>query len=1352
MEGSEEQPGFTGHVWSQLQSMSQQSTPRGRGHRGGHRGGRHTGRGHGFHQHHHMNGSQASFFSNQQSVPSSNNSEDFPPLGAPQQAPSRNTPFYPQSQPQHQYQPQYQHQPPVQQFDNFRHGTPREFQDRARGHHRGHPGRYGQPPHIPATAHAMDAGQYANYGRPPPRHAQLYQHNPANYGTAEQQRNMRHILMSQSDYLNEVGRKAYGAHKLSREESLLKENFRKDLESVAKEALTNKYPDIDAENIKLKCYGSLANGFALAGCDMDLLLSLPEYQETKSKTTPPDVENGPELEQDAEEDEERVFNMEIRRVLEKAFLDKEYGARLLENTRVPILRICERPSPELLHNLCEYRASWEKSSFETPADQPITEPAEEPDSTSIDAVNQALSELEIKDLPSPMPATRGNADLEFKGDCGIQCDINFANFVAMHNSTLLKLYQSFDPRVGDVGIFVKIWAKARDINTPYRGTLSSYGYILLVLHYLMNIASPPVIPNLQYLAKLSDGWNPDKEIPLFEGFDIRFIHDPDQIKALQQEMAATKNRETSSQLLRGFFRYYATREGFHWTRDVISIRQRGGLLSKSEKGWTEAKWAPAKKHVRLRYLLSIEDPFEVEHNVGRTVGHHGLVSIRDEFRRAWSILEKVGNGAEISVDEFLEPVTDRVDTLRKDQQFHKQKVLDMKQELELKEKLLMQKMQSEDPGSQNDGTSGNSDHGIPQAHSSSKEERRSPDSQLTSTHSHQDIKMRKRKSSRQISESWRLRKVSMDSDDEEEDSEHEAADRAGGSISPKSNAPQPGGTGSEGVDKANDFFCSRKDVLLANGLDQDGNPVAWDIDTQEGRWLHWRDTKISKGTMQEFSNPTLRELNEQCPYDPNRPSPYSTKQYRSQFERMRAEQPPWPANSENSSIPDSAQPASHPRQAIRVVAESLDARQSRPHEESHVDTTSDTPQQPRDNKVGKATPWDNSTRGGRWLRSRDKHLREGTWRHHLGSKNLKKLSNEFPYNELMTWEELEEKNELLRKYYSKTIHPRELRGTTASNDAAAESTTVYGEKTPSKCNADQSPMASDQTYQLYDNPIARQTDPVSAHHQQLLSSLLGRNERSVVNPRSVHTEQPQEPEPAASPAKVRSQASGSDRGALRARRLAFFAKQFTSPQSDAGPTGNAHFFAQTPGKTSLDVPVSGGPGEPRTEQSMEPFAIEEKVKHRLDAVAAVEEADNNGARSDDPPDDPHENAVSQVQDSPVECLPVEVPATLYPDTVRGQRPRDEDPDIMPIPRKFGFHFDPRQLQDLAIIAKGGNGCAREGAEFNIEDEYEWGGGGMMGWRTSTGYPYGGVSGGRTPYEAGRGDEEGLLNELPGELD
>jgi terminal uridylyltransferase len=51
------------------------------------------------------------------------------------------------------------------------------------------------------------------------------------------------------------------------------------------------------------------------------------------------------------------------------------------------------------------------------------------------------------------------------------------------------------------------------------------------------------------------------------------------------------------------------------------------------------------KEVRHRYLFAIEDPFELDHNVARTVTHNGIVSIRDEFRRAWRIIKSAGNGS-----------------------------------------------------------------------------------------------------------------------------------------------------------------------------------------------------------------------------------------------------------------------------------------------------------------------------------------------------------------------------------------------------------------------------------------------------------------------------------------------------------------------------------------------------------------------------------------------------------------------------------------------------------------------------------------------------------------------------------
>lgn len=49
---------------------------------------------------------------------------------------------------------------------------------------------------------------------------------------------------------------------------------------------------------------------------------------------------------------------------------------------------------------------------------------------------------------------------------------------------------------------VKVWSKRRKINSPYKGTLSSYGYVLLVIYFLVHVKNPPVLPNLQQMPPL----------------------------------------------------------------------------------------------------------------------------------------------------------------------------------------------------------------------------------------------------------------------------------------------------------------------------------------------------------------------------------------------------------------------------------------------------------------------------------------------------------------------------------------------------------------------------------------------------------------------------------------------------------------------------------------------------------------------------------------------------------------------------------------------------------------------------------------------------------------------------------
>ncbi|ROW09561.1 hypothetical protein VMCG_02303 [Cytospora schulzeri] len=323
----------------------------------------------------------------------------------------------------------------------------------------------------------------------------------------------------------------------------------------------------------------------------------------------------------------------------------------------------------------------------------------------------------MREIPDParmspnQPRDPYKDKLEFpKSGVGVQCDINFSAQLALQNTHLLRCYSLTDDRVRPLVLFVKHWAKVRGINTPYRGTLSSYGYVLMVLHYLVNVARPFVCPNLQLLAPPVD---PDLTPEQIEntvncqGRDIRFWRDQNQIASMAQQGMLNQNKESVGYLLRGFFEYYAQGgmmstghgRGFDWGRDVISLRTQGGILGKQAKGWTGAKTVlevqssdkppvtepempqanplsvneeqsngtlptssqtpsfpdattvskshqdrakPEVKEVRYRFLFAIEDPFELEHNVARTVTHNGIVSIRDEFRRAWRLIKNAG--------------------------------------------------------------------------------------------------------------------------------------------------------------------------------------------------------------------------------------------------------------------------------------------------------------------------------------------------------------------------------------------------------------------------------------------------------------------------------------------------------------------------------------------------------------------------------------------------------------------------------------------------------------------------------------------------------------------------------------
>ncbi|KAF7593045.1 hypothetical protein BBP40_012133 [Aspergillus hancockii] len=95
----------------------------------------------------------------------------------------------------------------------------------------------------------------------------------------------------------------------------------------------------------------------------------------------------------------------------------------------------------------------------------------------------------------------------------------------------------------------------------------------------------------------------------------------------------------------GFFAYYGSHSGtarsssFDWVQDVVSIRTPGGILSKLGKSWNTAK--TDEDGNQFRFLIAIDDPFEHNHDVGRTVPNKGLETIRAELTRAQTVIRGI---------------------------------------------------------------------------------------------------------------------------------------------------------------------------------------------------------------------------------------------------------------------------------------------------------------------------------------------------------------------------------------------------------------------------------------------------------------------------------------------------------------------------------------------------------------------------------------------------------------------------------------------------------------------------------------------------------------------------------------
>jgi len=166
-------------------------------------------------------------------------------------------------------------------------------------------------------------------------------------------------------------------------------------------------------------------------------------------------------------------------------------------------------------------------------------------------------------IPAKVPILR--VYLKTRG-MEVQCDINIDNTIGIRNSWLLRCYSELDPRVRPFIYLVKKFAKSANINDAQGGSLSTYAWLLLSLHFLQCGVEEPVIPVVQQLT------NSDTNRIYGENFHNDDLNDVAQIAmGIKQKINwQSKNKSSVGELFYQWITYYAT--SFNFTDWVISVR------------------------------------------------------------------------------------------------------------------------------------------------------------------------------------------------------------------------------------------------------------------------------------------------------------------------------------------------------------------------------------------------------------------------------------------------------------------------------------------------------------------------------------------------------------------------------------------------------------------------------------------------------------------------------------------------------------------------------------------------------------------------------------------------------------
>ncbi|KAK5815018.1 hypothetical protein F5H01DRAFT_344784 [Linnemannia elongata] len=203
----------------------------------------------------------------------------------------------------------------------------------------------------------------------------------------------------------------------------------------------------------------------------------------------------------------------------------------------------------------------------------------------------------------------------------IRCDMSINQPMGVFNSQLIHAYQRIDSRFLGLSFGLRLLAERHGILGGNRGYLSSYALTMMLIVFLQDVTTPPILPRLQQQGA-------DKmSASLVDGIHCAYDQKPRNYAAL-----ASKNTKSEGQLLTEFCQYF----GYTFNYLKQEVNPRFGII----RNRSVATPARSKMDNRPKdWSICILDPFIPNRNVAGNCRHNHAADIQQVFRSAGDALK-----------------------------------------------------------------------------------------------------------------------------------------------------------------------------------------------------------------------------------------------------------------------------------------------------------------------------------------------------------------------------------------------------------------------------------------------------------------------------------------------------------------------------------------------------------------------------------------------------------------------------------------------------------------------------------------------------------------------------------------